>query len=354
MSEIEIHEKYIRRCIELAKSGLGSVSPNPMVGAVIVHNGKIIGEGFHRKYGEAHAEVNAVNSVKDKTLLKNSKIYVSLEPCAHVGKTPACTDLILREQIPKIYVGSVDPFELVQGKGIRILSNAGRKVVAGILEKECISLNKRFYTFHQKKRPYIILKWAQTLDGYIDSDKKSNNAPSWITNEFCKTLVHKWRTEEDAFLVGTNTVIQDNPQLTARNWHGRNPVRITIDKDCLLDLKKYKIFDTSAETWVFNAKKDSRQNNILYIKADFSKNLVQQIIETLYYHKIQSLVVEGGTETLKSFIEEDLWDEARVFTGNKIFHAGVKSPEFKFIPQETHLYGNSKLEIYYHNEYVLC
>ncbi len=346
-------EKYISRCIELAKKGKGMVSPNPMVGSVIVHNGKIIGEGYHRKYGEAHAEVNAVNSVKDKSLLKESTIYVSLEPCAHVGKTPSCAKMITEIGIPEVVVGSVDPYFQVAGKGIGILKTSGIKVTTGILEKECIELNRRFYTFHQKKRPYLILKWAKTLDGFIDyiREPDSDNKPTWITNDYCKTLVHKWRTEEDAFLVGTNTVLLDNPQLTARKWIGRNPLRITIDQYCQLH-SSCKIFDNKAHTLVFNSMKDEPGEGISFIKLDFSKNIIPQILSVLYELEIQSVVIEGGSQTLEGFINIGLWDEALVFTGNRNFKNGVKSPTFKFSPTKIETFGDSKLEISYNNEYV--
>jgi diaminohydroxyphosphoribosylaminopyrimidine deaminase/5-amino-6-(5-phosphoribosylamino)uracil reductase len=342
------HEKYMHRCIELASKAAGSVSPNPMVGSVIVHNGVIIGEGYHRKCGEAHAEVNAVNSVKDKSMLKESTIYVSLEPCAHVGRTPACADMIIHEGIPEIVIGSTDPYFMVDGKGIQKLESAGRTVITGILEKECIELNKRFYTYHTQKRPYIILKWAQTKDGYVDFVREPNCGAKafWITNEFCKTLVHKWRTEEDAFLVGFNTVLLDDPQLTARNWSGRNPLRIAIDEHCQFD-KTYQIFDNQADTIILNSLKDSVDKNVRYIKIDFTQNIISQILNVLYDNQIQSLVVEGGSQTLESFISEGMWDEARVFTGNHIFGKGVPAPVFNHTPKKRETFGNSELRWYF-------
>ncbi len=338
----------MQRCIDLAKKGAGNVSPNPMVGSVIVHDGKIIGEGYHRKYGEAHAEVNAVNSVKDKSLLKESTLYVSLEPCAHIGKTPACADMIIRENIPEIVIGSIDPYFQVAGKGIQKLENAGRRVITGVLENECIDLNKRFYTYHTKKRPYIILKWAQTKDGFVDYVRTPGTdiKAFWITNEYCRTLVHKWRTEDDAFLIGMNTIILDNPQLTARNWSGRNPLRIAIDELCFLD-RSYQIFDNQANTIIFNSTKDLITENLSYIKIDFRKNIVPQILQVLYEKQIQSVVIEGGTQTLESFISSGLWDEARVFTGDHIFEKGLKAPVFNQIPQNFEVFGNSELKWYY-------
>jgi diaminohydroxyphosphoribosylaminopyrimidine deaminase/5-amino-6-(5-phosphoribosylamino)uracil reductase len=348
-----IHEKHIRRCIELARKGLGSVSPNPMVGSVIVHNDIIIGEGYHRKWGEAHAEVNAVNSVKNKELLKESTIYVSLEPCAHVGKTPSCADMIVRENIPKIVVGSIDPYYQVAGKGIQKLEIAGREVITGVLEKDCIELNKRFYTFYIRKRPYIILKWAQTKDGFIDQLREVGKEPkaSWITNDYCRTLVHKWRTEEDAFMVGTNTVLLDNPQLTARNWFGRNPIRITIDRNASLG-RNFKIFDNNAETIVFNSIKDSEDGNLKFIKIDFETNTILQMLEKLYDKQIQSIVVEGGLQTLQSFIDARLWDEARVFTGDYIFGNGVPAPTFRHKPAKIEVFDESELRWYFNSETI--
>jgi len=344
----QFHISFMRRCIELAGKGFGYVSPNPVVGSVIVYDGKIIGEGYHRKYGEAHAEVNAVNSVKDKSLLKKSTIYVSLEPCAHVGKTPACADMIIREGIPEVVIGSVDPYFQVAGKGIQKLETAGRKVITGVLEKECVELNKRFYTYHTKKRPYIILKWAQTRDGFVDYVRKPGTdiKAFWITNEYCKTLVHKWRTEEDAFLVGMNTVILDNPQLTARNWFGRNPLRVAIDELCELDVS-FQIFDNQADTIIFNSKKDLVKGNLSYIKIDFTTDIIPQILDVLYDRQIQSLVVEGGSQTLETFISAGLWDEARIFTGDHFFGKGLRAPVFNANPFKSEVFGNSELRWYY-------
>lgn len=345
---LSVHEKYMSRCIQLAKKGFGSTSPNPMVGAVIVHNDKIIGEGYHRKCGENHAEVNAINSVADKSLLINSTMYVSLEPCAHVGKTPSCARTIAELKIPRLVVGSLDPFEKVNGKGIEILKSANIDVSIGILENECIDLNKRFYTFHQNKRPYIILKWAQTKDGFIDiiRNPDTNIQVAWITNDYCKTLVHKWRTEEDAFMIGTNTVVLDNPQLTARKWEGKNPVRITIDEFCSLDATR-KIFDKQAQTIVFNAQKDELQDTVSYIKIDFNRDVILQILSILHELEIQSIVIEGGTETLNSFIVSNLWDEARIFTGGKYFEKGVKAPYFDFPYFSKETFGDSELKTYF-------
>lgn len=314
---MEIHEKYIKRCIELAKNGLGTTYPNPLVGSVIVHNDKIIGEGWHKKSGESHAEVNAVNSVRDKSLLKESTIYVSLEPCSHFGKTPPCADMIVKNQIPNVVIGTVDPFAKVCGAGIQKLKDAGINVIVGVLEEECNELNKRFFTFHTKKRPYIILKWAETSDGYIAPLSKEENKPVWITNKYSRQLVHKWRSEEQAILIGTQTAIDDNPKLDVRDWSGTNPVRIVLDKSVRIS-KENLIFDSSASTILLTQE-----------DLDFSKSVVKQVVDRLFEEKIQSLIVEGGAKTLQSFIDENLWDEARVFIGNTYFNEGIKAPVIK-------------------------
>ncbi|MBD0835958.1 bifunctional diaminohydroxyphosphoribosylaminopyrimidine deaminase/5-amino-6-(5-phosphoribosylamino)uracil reductase RibD [Aestuariibaculum suncheonense] len=309
------HEYYIKRCIEIAKNGLGSTRPNPMVGSVIVCNNKIIGEGFTSAYGGNHAEVNAINSVKDKTLLKEATIYVTLEPCSHYGKTPPCSDLIIKHQIPNVVIGCLDDNVLVAGKGIEKLKIAGCNVTVGVLENECKAHHKRFFTFHNKKRPYIILKWAESADGYIAPKTKEEQKPVWITNTFSRQLVHKWRSEEQAIFVGTNTVLQDNPSLTTRNWTGQHPIRVVIDAENKLS-KDLSVFNTEAKN-ITITKKD----------IDFSSNVAQQICELLYKENITSIIIEGGAKTLQTFIDENFWDEARVFTGNTIFKSGTKAPQ---------------------------
>ena len=350
----------MRRCIELAKCGFGTAFPNPMVGAVIVCDGKIIGEGWHRRCGEAHAEVNAVNSVADKSLLKKSTIYVSLEPCAHVGRTPACADMLIREGIPNVVVGSIDPFEKVAGKGIEKLRNAGRNVKIGVLRDECDWLNRRFFTFHTKHRPYIILKWAQTADGFIDNIRNDSQTPPLkITDRHFTTLVHKWRTEEDAILVGTRTAILDNPQLTARLWSGRNPVRVCIDREMKVPPSS-KIFDNQAKTIVVTSRAQSQQNGgsraeanrSLYCTANFNESLIPQILEILYQNDIQSVIIEGGAQTLNSFISAGLWDEARVFTNNRLtIGNGIKAPDFHYECAKSESNDGISLDYYYHNDY---
>lgn len=320
-----VHETYIKRCIDIAKNGLGSTRPNPMVGSVIVYNNQIIGEGYTSAYGSNHAEVNAINSVKDKTLLRLSTIYVTLEPCSHYGKTPPCSDLIIKHQIPSVVIGCVDDNTQVSGKGIEKLKNAGCKVIVGVLETECKEHHKRFFTFHNKKRPYIILKWAQTADGFIAPETKNEQKPVWITNPYSRQLVHKWRTEEQAILVGTYTVLCDNPSLTVRDWTGQNPMRLVIDRENKLS-KNYAVFNEDAKTIIVSS------NDL-----DFSNNVAQQICEILFKNDINSVIVEGGAKTLQTFIDENLLDEARVFTGNMQFKKGVKAPMFsgKLISEET-------------------
>ncbi|MBC7846539.1 MAG: bifunctional diaminohydroxyphosphoribosylaminopyrimidine deaminase/5-amino-6-(5-phosphoribosylamino)uracil reductase RibD [Flavobacterium sp.] len=320
--------KYIRRCIELAKNGLGTTYPNPMVGSVIVCDGKIIGEGWHKKSGEPHAEVNAVNAVKDKSLLKKSTIYVSLEPCSHFGKTPPCCDLIIENKIPNVVIGTVDPNIKVAGNGIKKLLEAGANVTVGILETECYELNKRFFTFHEKKRPYIILKWAESQDGFISPSKNSRNEqkPVWITNEFSRQLVHKWRSEEQAILAGTQTIIDDNPKLDTRDWTGNNPVRIVLDQNNRIPENSH-IFNNQAKTIVLtNSSNTINKENSNFGVIDFEQNIAQQIISTLYQQQIQSVIIEGGRQTLQTFIDEKIWDEVRIFIGSNTFENGTKAP----------------------------
>lgn len=328
---VNIHEKYIKRCIELAQNGFGTTYPNPMVGSVIVYEDRIIGEGWHKKAGEPHAEVNAVRSVKDKSLLKKATIYVSLEPCSHFGKTPPCCDLIIANEIPNVVVGTVDPNEKVAGKGILKLIEAGANVTVGVLEDECNELNKRFFTFHQKKRPYIILKWAESLDGFLAPEKEKNQErkPVWITNSYSRQLVHKWRSEEQAILAGTQTVIDDNPKLNTRDWAGNNPVRIILDQNNRISKDSF-VFDESVKTIIFTKSENNiSTENTIFEKIDFDTNIIQQILDVLYQHQVQSVIIEGGRQTLQSFIDENMWDEARIFTGKTSFEKGTKAPQIQ-------------------------
>jgi diaminohydroxyphosphoribosylaminopyrimidine deaminase/5-amino-6-(5-phosphoribosylamino)uracil reductase len=327
---VNIDEKYMFRCIELAKNGLGTTAPNPMVGCVIIHNEKIISEGYTSSYGGPHAEVNAINSVKDKSLFSKSTLYVTLEPCAHFGKTPPCVNLILEHKIPKVVIGLKDPNTKVAGKSIKLLKDAGCDVLVGVLTDECAKLHKRFLTFQEKKRPYIILKWAETRDGFIAPENNvrgSEPKPFWITNAYSKQLVHKWRAEEQAILVGTTTALADNPKLTLRSWKGENPIRILIDKN-LKTPATYHLLDASVKTIVITLENDKakHKDEITYEIASF-KNLPEEICAILHRHNINSVLIEGGTKTLQSFIDSNLWDEARIFKGELNFSKGLKAPE---------------------------
>ncbi|MCP4439376.1 MAG: bifunctional diaminohydroxyphosphoribosylaminopyrimidine deaminase/5-amino-6-(5-phosphoribosylamino)uracil reductase RibD [Aureispira sp.] len=320
------HEIYMQRCIQLAQRGLGYAAPNPQVGSVVVYNNKIIGEGYHQRYGEGHAEVNAIASVEDKSLLEKSTIYVTLEPCFHYGKTPPCVELILKHRIPHVVIASTDPYEKVAGQSIQKLRAAGVKVEEGILKEEAVWLNRRFFTTIQKKRPYIILKYAQSIDGFIGQEGKT--LP--ISNALCKRLVHQWRSQEASIMVGTNTAATDNPQLDVRHYFGKNPLRLVIDRDLRLP-NDLKLFDQTIPTWVFTAQESSTQNteNLQYIQVPFGDQLLPSILEHLQQQKIQSLFVEGGKQLLQSFIDQGLWDEARVLIGNKHLNKGVEAPKLK-------------------------
>jgi len=323
---VKIHEKYINRCIKLAKNGLGTTFPNPLVGCVIVYEDKIIGEGWHKKAGEPHAEVNAINSVKDKSLLSKSTLYVSLEPCSHFGKTPPCCDSIITHKIPNVVVGTIDPNSKVAGSGIKRLQENHVNVTVGVLEKECNELNKRFFTFHTKKRPYIILKWAESLEGYIAPISKEKLEPSWISNPFSRQLVHKWRTEEQAILVGTKTVLDDNPRLNSRDWKGNNPTRIIIDKSGKIN-DNYFVKDKSIKTIIITEQENlTSSENGIYENGIFDNNLPSSICNVLFNNNIQSVIIEGGRTTIQSFIDSNFWDEARVFIGNLHLNNGVKAP----------------------------
>lgn len=320
-------EKYIARCIQLAKNGLCNAAPNPMVGAVIVHNDTIIGEGYHIRCGEAHAEVNAVRSVKDESLLKESTIYVSLEPCSHHGKTPPCADLIINKGIPRVVVGCQDPFSLVAGRGIAKLREAGIEVKVGVLEEECRQLIRRFVTFNTLRRPFITLKWAESADGFIDLHRTEGH-PYIFSSPLSSMLVHKRRAEHSAILVGRRTALLDNPSLTTRNWYGKNPVRMVIDKDLTLP-KHLALFDGSVRTLVFTQREDtSNRPNVEHIRLDFKIDILPQIMEVLYKEKLQSLMVEGGSILLQSFIDAGCWDEAYIEQSDAHLKDGVKAPSF--------------------------
>lgn len=323
-------QKYMHRCLQLAKNGLGTTYPNPLVGSVVVHNQQIIGEGWHYQAGEPHAEVQAIRRVKQEHVLSESTLYVNLEPCSHHGKTPPCADLIIEKKIPRVVVGCLDPNEKVAGRGIQKLQQAGIEVVVGVLEKESIELNRRFFTFHQKKRPYILLKWAVSQDGYIAPANQPPGTIVWLTQPSSRQLVHLWRSQEQAILAGTNTVRLDNPQLNVRLVSGPNPTRIILDKNRSIPLH-YKVYDDQIKTLVITSQKpvDNPYLNTRYETLDFDKPWVDQLCELLYQYQIQSLIVEGGSYTLQQFINENLWDEARVFSAPINFGKGVKQPIFE-------------------------
>ncbi len=312
----------MHRCLQLAANGLGSVSTNPMVGCVVVHNGLIIGEGYHQKYGQTHAEVNAINNVADKSLLPQSTLYVNLEPCAHYGKTPPCTDLITHHKIQRVVIGTVDTFSQVAGKGIEKLQNAGIEVKVGVLEQECRALNRRFFCYNEKKRPFVVLKWAQTANGFMGRGEEGNSLDKSISHPQTNVLVHRWRTEEDAILVGKNTALLDAPSLTARLWQGKNPVRVLLDFN--LEVPTHlPLFSSEAKTIVINSTKTAQEGTVFYEQA---KNTIPAILKVLYRHNIQSVIVEGGAATLQSFITANMWDEARIITAPKTWGVGIKAP----------------------------
>ena len=337
-------EIYMRRCIDLALKGIREVAPNPMVGCVIVYKGKIIGEGYHETYGQAHAEVNAINQVSDKELLKKSKLYVSLEPCTHKGKTKPCTDLILKHEIPEVIIGVKDPNPKVSGKGIDKLKKAGVKVKVKVLEDLCFEINKRFFTFFQKQRPYVILKWAQTRDGYLDKIRDDEEQKvNWISAPETQTIVHKWRSEEQSILVGRNTIINDNPSLTVREYGGKNPIRIVIDSQLQIS-GGLNIYSEEAPTMVFNRLKNEKINNVEYIKIN--ETSTKNILDELYKRGVQSVFVEGGSRTLQYFIIDNAWDEARVIVGQNTFNEGYKAPVINRIPIHSRSFGKDTIHYF--------
>jgi len=332
------HEIYMLRCLELARQGLRAAMPNPSVGAVLVHNGRIIGEGYTSAYGGPHGEVNCLNSVQteDRHLIPDATLYVSLEPCSHFGKTPPCCDLIIHNNIRNIVVGTVDPNEKVAGNGIRKLREAGKNVLVGVLENECREINRRFFTFHEKKRPYIILKWAESADGFIsprsrhlDCDPAAKK-PVWITNPYSRQLVHKWRSEEAAILAGTQTVLDDNPQLDVRDWTGPNPARVVLDKSGKIT-DGYAVKNQKITSIILTEQTDlTNLEKLQYETIDFDESIATTILEVLHRHNLLSVIVEGGRTTLQTFIDAGLWDEARVFKGKAVFQEGTRAPDFDF------------------------
>lgn len=322
------HELYMKRALELAVNGSGKVSPNPLVGCVIVHEGRIIGEGWHRKYGESHAEVNAIDSVANKAILKESTLYVTLEPCSHTGKTPPCADLIVRHGVQKVVIANHDINPLVAGKGIKRLRDAGITVITDILSDEAKELNRRFFTFMEIQRPRIILKWAETADGFI---ARKNNKSKWISDLYSRRLVHKWRSQEDAVLVGSGTAWHDNPHLTVRDWTGRNPLRIVIDRYLKLGPNQ-NLFDGTQKTICYNLVKEESLANLLYVQLP-EDDFLSVLVQDLYRRNIQSVIVEGGAQIINSFVKLNLWDEARIFVSPQTFEAGIPAPRISGVQQ---------------------
>lgn len=343
---MQTDEFFMQRCIDLALLGGVEVAPNPMVGAVIVRDGKVLGEGYHQKCGEAHAEVNAVNAVADKALLSEATIYVTLEPCAHFGKTPPCADLIVHHKFKRVVIGCLDPFHAVAGKGIERIREAGIEVTVGVLEKECLQLNKRFFTFHNKQRPYIILKWAQTSDGFVDSvrDDQSERKINWISAPETQSLVHQWRSEEQAILVGWKTVEHDNPSLTVREITGKNPLRVIIDGQLKMP-EDSTIYSDSGKTLVLNRIKNETIGNVEFVKLPVIDT--ENILRALYERSILSVFVEGGSRTIQHFLVDNAWDEARVISGNSIFKNGTRAPRIAGVPDHSFSFSTDKIHQYF-------
>ena len=342
-----MEEFFMQRALDLAALGEGNVAPNPLVGCVITYNDKIIGEGYHQKYGQAHAEVNAINSVFDKNLLKNSTFYVSLEPCSHFGKTPPCADLLIKYQPKKVVICNLDSNPLVTGKGIEKLKNAGIEVINGVLEAQGKFINRRFFTFMEKKRPYIFLKWAQTSDGFV----AHSNEKTQISNPHTRPHTHKWRTHEAAIMVGTNTAKIDNPRLDVRFWAGNNPIRIFIDKNLSISPESH-LLDQKIPTLCYNLLKNETKENLTFISLkenDFSENFLENILEDLYKRKIQSVMVEGGTALLNTFLEKNIWDEIAIFQSKKQFFEGTKAPKLNISPNKIIPIQEDNLLHYFNN-----
>lgn len=340
-------EQYMQKALDLAQNGKGFVSPNPMVGCVIVYKNKIIGEGFHQKYGKAHAEVNAINSIEDKTLISKSTVYVTLEPCSHHGKTPPCADLLVKYSPQKVVICNLDPNPLVAGNGIKKLEENGIEVITRVLEKEGLILNRRFFTFMTKKRPYIILKWAETLDGFI---ARKNYDSKWISGESSRKLVHQWRMEEDAIMVGTNTAHYDNPSLNVRFGlsSNQNPIRIVLDKKLRLP-QNLNLFDNTQETICLNLLKNEKKEQVEYLQITDENDLLKESLEKLHQKNIQSIIIEGGSTLLNAFIEQDLWDECRIFVGNQKFEEGILAPKFNQNNDVSQKIEEDLLKIYFNS-----
>ena len=336
----------MRRALQLAELAIGYTAPNPMVGCVLVKDDKIIGEGYHKAYGEAHAEVNAIDAIAEGQSAEGCSVYVTLEPCAHHGKTAPCTELLIRNKVKEVFVGTTDSNPLVSGGGVERLKRAGIQVHVGLLETECRILNKRFFTFYEKNRPYVVLKWAQTKDGYLDRQRESEEIGiNWISAPETKTLVHKWRSEEQAILVGRNTIINDNPSLTVRQYYGKNPLRVVIDSQLQITENSKQVFSEDAPTLIFNRVKDHQENNVTWVKIP--ETSTKCVLDHLYKRGIQSIMVEGGSRTLQYFIVDNVWDEAHVIVGDVKFDNGVKAPIINKIPSNTYTFGSDRI---YHFE----
>lgn len=337
----------MQRCIDLAKNALGYTSPNPMVGSVVVYNDKIIGEGYHIKAGEPHAEVNAINNVKDKWILSEATLYVNLEPCSHYGKTPPCVDLIVKYKIKRVVIGTIDSHSKVAGKGIERLKNAGISVTIDVLKESCLKLNKRFFTFHNKKRPYVILKWAQTKDGFVDALRDDNEHALMVTNKEASTLVHTWRAAEDSILIGKNTVVKDNPSLTTRLVSGKNPIRIVLGN---IDLTDKKLLNQAESKTILIS--DIKPIHSELLNLDCNPRELNKALNELHKLEIQSVLVEGGSQVLQSFINSDLWDEVRIFENSEIIKKGIKAPSFNKLLANQHTVGNCMLKQYFNTTYL--
>lgn len=341
---------YMYRCLQLANYGISHVAPNPMVGAVLVHNDIIIGEGYHQRYGEPHAEPNAIHSVTNKELLTEATLYVNLEPCSHYGLTPPCADLIVKSCIPRVVIGTLDPNPKVAGRGVEILQNAGIEVVVGVAEEECRELNKRFFIFQEQKRPYVFLKWAQTRDGFIDTNRTDvSEVPLLISNPITKQLTHKIRSENQSILVGTNTVLLDNPSLTVRNWSGKSPVRVAIDRQGKIP-SNFQLMDGNVSTLIFTEKEKPARKNVQFIKIDFEHDFLPTLMSKLYKHNINSVLVEGGAQLLTHFIQSGLWDEANVEVSEQSIYQGVSAPKLPFPPHSLKKMGGHDW-VFYKNPY---
>ena len=333
---------FMQRALDLAERGKGTVRPNPLVGCVLVHEGNIIGEGYHEQYGGPHAEVNAIASVTDPKLLTDATAYVSLEPCSHWGKTPPCANLLVEKGIKSVVVATLDPNPLVAGKGVKLLEQAGISVQVGLLEQEARWQNRRFFCQQEKHRPYVILKWAQTQDGFI---ARENFDSKWISGTQSRQLVHQWRAEEQAILVGKNTALHDNPRLNVRDWTGSDPIRVVLDSKLELPADLH-LFDQQIPTLCYTTLKSEKLTNLEWVKLP--QISLEALLADLHARQIQSVLIEGGSQTIHQFLAADLWDEARVFTAPIEFERGIAAPQLTQTPAESHAIGEDQLDIYYH------